>query len=154
VDKLPFKSDYVGTYIASLTPPEIIGPLPEGIRINFYVTGGEMFGEKLRGSLRAVGGDWLTLRSDGVATLDVRVTIETHDGALIYVHYNGVGDLGPAGYADFLAGKLPKTMGLRTTPRMHTAHAAYTWVNRVQFFSIGEVDFENSSVRYDVYALG
>jgi len=35
------------------------------------------------GKLRPVGGDWLTIRKHGVAILDVRATIETHDGALI-----------------------------------------------------------------------
>src|SRR5205823_2810152 len=78
--------------------------------------------------------------ADGVGILDVRTTIETHDGALIYVAYSGVGDLGPDGHAKFLRGELPAKLPLRTVPRMQTAHPAYEWVNRCQFLSIGEAD--------------
>ena len=40
-----------------------------------------------------MGGDWLTLRSDGVGILDVRATLEADDGALIYTSYSGGDDL-------------------------------------------------------------
>ena len=53
----------------TLNPPEVIGPVPEGIRVNLYITGGEVTGRKVRGKLRPVGGDWLTIRRDGVAIL-------------------------------------------------------------------------------------
>ena len=53
-------------------PPEVIGETPEGIRVNFYVTGGEITGTRLNGKVLPVGGDWLTLRRDGVGILDVR----------------------------------------------------------------------------------
>lgn len=150
----PVKLDYMGSYRARLqNPPEVIGALAQGIRINFHILGGEVSGEKLRGILRPVGADFFTLRSDGVGILDVRATIETHDGALIDIHYTGVGDLGATGYTDFIAGKLPKTLSLRTTPLMHTAHPDYAWVNRLQFVSAGEVDLETGVVAYDVYAL-
>lgn len=154
MNQFPYQMDYVGSYSATLrNPPEVIGALPEGIRINFEVTGGEVGGGSIRGIVRPAGGDWFTLRSDGVGILDVRATIETHDGALIYLHYSGVGDFGPGGHADFLAGKLPKTLGLRTAPQMHTAHPDYAWVNRLQFVGVGAVDLETAVVRYDVYAL-
>ena len=40
-------------------------------------------------TLRPVEADWLTIRCDGVVALDVRATIEIHDGALIYLTYTG-----------------------------------------------------------------
>jgi hypothetical protein len=49
----------------------MIGPLPEGIRAILHVTKGEMTGPKLRGRILPGGGDWLTVRTDGVAILDV-----------------------------------------------------------------------------------
>jgi hypothetical protein len=148
-----YEMDYLCTYSATLAPPEVIGPVAEGIRINFYVTGGEANGPKLRGKLRPVGGDWLTLRRDGIAVLDVRATFETAEGALIYVIYNGIGDLGPDGYENFLAGKMPDRIDLRTAPRMWTVHPDYLWVNRVQCVGVGAVTFASSSVSYDLYAL-
>ena len=63
---------------------DVIGLVAEGVRINFRVTSGEISGPKLRGKLRPTGGDWLTRRTDGVADLDVRVTLESEDGGLIY----------------------------------------------------------------------
>ena len=48
------------SYTASLEmPPETIGPVPGGVRVNVYITGGEVEGPKLRGKLRPVGADKL-----------------------------------------------------------------------------------------------
>src|SRR5829696_2751553 len=96
--------EHICSYWATVTAPEVIGPLAEGVRVNVYVTDGEVSGPKMRGRVRPVGGDWLTLRPDGVGVLDVRATIELEDGALIYTTYNGVADLGAGGYDRFLAG--------------------------------------------------
>jgi len=149
-----FQLEHIFTFGAQLeSPPEVIGPVPEGIRANFYCKGGEITGPKLRGRCRAVGGDWLTVRTDGVVVLDVRTTLETHDGALIATSYTGVGDLGPDGYHKFLNGNLPARLALRVTPRCQTAHTEYAWLNRVQCLGIGEVDTEQSHVSYDIYAV-
>jgi hypothetical protein len=48
-----FMRDYHLEYIFSYTaharlPPEIIGPVPDGIRAYVYVTGGEAYGPKVR----------------------------------------------------------------------------------------------------------
>src|SRR5215472_5075127 len=84
--------------------PEAIGPLPEGLRVNFYNAGGEITGPRIRGKLRPVGGDWVTVRKDGIAMLDARVTLETEDGALILATYPGTIDFGEDGYDRFLRG--------------------------------------------------
>ena len=127
--------------------------MPEGIRVNFYFTGGEVIGPKIQGKLRPVGADWLTIRRDGVGILDIRGTIETQDGALIYTTYTGVGDLGEDGYEKFLRGELPQTLPLRTVPRYQTAHPEYQWLNRLQCLGIGEVNLERLEVQYDLYAV-
>jgi len=147
-----YEVDYLCSYNATLRP-EIIGPVAEGLRINFHVTGGEVNGPRLRGILRPVGGDWLTLRTDGVGILDVRATIETHDQALIHVAYTGACDLGENGYEAFINNALPPSAPLRTAPRFQTAHPDYRWLNRVQCFNVGEVDLRRFEVHYDVYAL-
>ena len=149
-----YTMEHICSYTATLeSPPELIGPTPEGLRLNVYVTGGEVTGPRLRGRVRPVGGDWLTIRTDGVGILDVRATIETHDGALIYIAYTGVGDLGEDGHARFLGGEPPRVLPLRTAPRLQTSHPDYTWVNRFQYVNVGEVDFESFAVAYDLYAL-
>lgn len=133
---------------------DVIGPVAEGIRVNFRVTSGEISGPKLQGKLRPTGGDWLTLRTDGVGILDVRVTFETDDGALIGASYTGVADLGEDGHPRFLAGESPPSgLPLRVVPRFQTSHPAYTWLNRLQCLGIGEAFLERGEVRYDVYAV-
>jgi hypothetical protein len=148
-----YELEHICSYSATLAAPEIIGPAPEGIRANFYVTGGEATGPKIRGKLRAAGGDWITIRRDGVGVLDVRGTIETRDGALILVTYSGMLDLGEDGYDKFLRGEMPPKPRIRTTPRFFTSHPEYLWLNRLHCLGVGEADIANSIVRYDVYAV-
>ena len=147
-----YRLEYAFSYTAQVRlPPEVIGPTPDGIRANFYVTSGEVDGPKLKGKFAPVGGDWLLIRRDGVAVLDVRATIETHDAALIYLSYNGVADLGPNGYEAFLNGNLPQKATIRAVPRLLTSHPNYLWMNRLQCLNVGDVDLSTGLVRYDVY---
>jgi hypothetical protein len=135
------------------TPAEIIGPVPDGIRVTFYISGGTVDGPALKGRVKPVGADYFTVRPDGMGVLDVRATIETDDNALIYVSYSGLGDLGPDGYAKFLAGELPAELALRTTPRLQSAHPAYQRFHRLLCVGIGSADLQSSTVTYDVYAI-
>jgi hypothetical protein len=93
-----YRLEHIMSYTAKLGERETIGPIPEGLRVNVQVTGGEVTGPRVFGKLRPLSGDWLMIRRDGVAILDVRTTIETHDGGLIYVTYLGTSDKGEDGY--------------------------------------------------------
>lgn len=154
VNRLPnVQLEHICSYWAVLAPPEVIGPIPEGLRVNFYVTSGEVSGPKMQGRIRPVGGDWLLIRPDGVGLLDVRATMELDNGALVYTTYGGVVDLGPNGYNLFLQGNLPARADLRIVPRYHTSHADYLWLNRLQCVGVGSADMEHLKVSYDIYAL-
>jgi Protein of unknown function (DUF3237) len=145
--------EYVCSYWATLAAPEIIGPVAEGIRVNFYVTSGEVSGPKMKGRLRPVGGDWLTIRSDGVGVLDVRATMELENGAVVYTSYGGVLDLGPDGYNQFAKGILPPRVDLRIAPRYFTSHPDYLWLNRLQCVGVGGFDRDTLKVDYDIFAM-
>ena len=105
--------------------------------------------------MRPTGGDWLTLRTDGVVIVDVCLTIETHDGALIYASYQGAIDFGEDGYQKIIEQALPPMVRkIRTAPRFQTAHPNYQWLNRLQCLGIGQTDPERpGAVHYDVYAV-
>lgn len=149
-----YTMEHICSYSATLHSPfEAIGETPLGLRVNGYVSGGEVNGPRLRGRVRPVGGDWLTIRRDGMGMLDVRATMETDDGALIDVQYQGLMDLGGDGYARMLAGDLPARVAIRAVPRLVCAHPDYLWLNRLQCLNVGEVDFASSAVRYDMYAV-
>lgn len=147
------RTEYLLSYSVGLQAPELIGPVPEGVRATFYLLGGEVRGPRMNGRVRPVGADWFTMRRDGVGVLDVRGTIETAEGALIEFSYNGLGDLGADGYERMLRGELPPKLPLRTTPRFRSADPAYEWLHRLICIGVGEVDFVRSEVSYDVYAL-
>ena len=71
-------------------PAMEVGSVPDGDRAIFTVKGGSFEGPHLKG--RVVpdsGADWIRVRPDGVAVLDVRFCLETHDGALLYVYWQG-----------------------------------------------------------------
>ena len=149
-----YKLEHICSYTGQLTAiPEVIGPAQEGIRVNFYSAGGDISGPHIRGTVRAVGGDWATVRKDGVAYLDVRTTFETHDGALILITYQGVAELGADGYDKFLKGEMPPVVRLRTAPRFVTSHPEYLWLNRLFCFAVGEYRTETNEATYDVYAV-
>ncbi len=132
---------------------EVIGPVPEGLRVNIYIPGGEASGPKVYGKFHPGGADWHLLRPDGVGILDVRTTLETREEALIYAAYSGVAELGEDGYERFLRGELPPTVPIRVAPRFQTAHPDFQWLNRLQCLGIGEFNAERSEISYDVYAV-
>ena len=148
-----YSMEQLFSFTGTLDAPQFVGPVPEGLRIIFPMTGGVVSGPRLQGRILPGGGDWMVGRRDGVAILDVRGTIETHDGALVYMFYSGVGDLGEDGYEKALRGEMPALLRLRTAPRLLTAHPAYAWLNRLQCVGIGEAVTTELRVGYDVYAL-
>lgn len=149
-----YKMEHVCSYRATLAPPEVFTAPPGDLRVNIYVTGGEVWGPRLQGKIKPIGADWWTLRTDGVAVLDVNAVIEANDGALIDVQYNGIFDLGPDAYNAFLKGEPVTRTRVYAAPLLRTAHPAHQWVNRTQFVNVGEADFAKLEVTYDVYALG
>lgn len=151
---LPCQFEHIFSVLVRLhSPPEIIGPVPQGLRMNHYIAGGEVNGPKLRGRIRAVGGDWLTLRPDGVLLLDVRTTLETEDGALVAVSFTGLSDLGEDAFGKFQRGEAPEKISYRAAPRFETAHPAYQWLNRLFALAVGEVDRPHAEVRAHCYAV-
>src|SRR3546814_17166640 len=82
---------YLCSYRAAFTEPQQqIGKAHFGRRMIAALTGGEVEGERLHGRVMPSGGDWATIDDNDTLRLDARITMETHDGALIYVSYRGV----------------------------------------------------------------
>jgi hypothetical protein len=86
------------------------------------------------------GGDWILNRTDGVTQLDVRLTMQTDDGALIYMTYKGLRH-GPADVmAKLAAGETvdPSLLYFRTAPFFETAaDGKYAWMNKAVFVATG-----------------
>ena len=117
----------------TLAPPQELGDSPLGRRRIIPITGGSFRGEKLAGRVLPGGADWQVIRTDGVAELDARYTLETDDRALIYVRNFGYRH-GPADVLARLAAGEPVDPSLyymRTTPRFETGAERYRWLNRL-----------------------
>ena len=112
----------------STAPTQSAGAGPHGTRVTFPITGGTFEGERLRGKVLPGGDDWTVKRSDGIVELDLRITLETDDGALIYMTFEGIRDDGAPGAPYF-----------RTLPRFETAQPKYAFLNRLVAVGIGEI---------------
>jgi hypothetical protein len=104
---------------------EEVGATPRGKLSIYPVTGGSFEGQRLRGAVLAGGGDWVTAMSDGTSEVDLRVTLETDDGALIHMTFTGVRD--------------DANHYFRTLPRFETAAPKYAFLNRLLAIGIGEI---------------
>jgi Protein of unknown function (DUF3237) len=121
-----------------LEPNRVIMPNgPHGMRVFVPVLGGTVRGPRITANLHPnSGGDWVHARADGVAQLDVRLTMLTDDGAPISMEYKGI--LGPE--------RVP-----RVAPLFQTGDERYLWLNHVQAVAIGAAG--KHVVDYEVYAL-
>jgi Protein of unknown function (DUF3237) len=128
------------TITADTSPPTVINAGPQGTRVIVNVTGGAFEGPKMKGTvLPGPGGDWLTMRADGTAKLDVRIILKTDDGADILMTYNGV------------MTTVDGAPRIRTAPLFETGDQRYAWLNGVQAVAQGAPGKGN--VTYEVYAL-
>src|SRR5205823_7388076 len=121
-------------------PLQRLGAVPHGIRTIVPVTGGEFEGPRLRGKVLPGGCDWTLLRSDGVLELDLRLTLETDDGASIYMTSFGLRH-GPLDVLAALArGESvdPSRYYFRTAPRFETSAPQYAFLNRLIAISSGD----------------
>lgn len=122
--------------VVDLNPLQNIGPGPFGQRIFFGAAGGTFEGPKLRGEVLAGGGDWALFRADGGMSLDVRLTLRTHDGALVHMTYGGRWINPPELRADMAdpvkrARIDPARYYFRTTPLFETGAKPYAWLNDI-----------------------
>jgi hypothetical protein len=123
----------------ALAAPQELGDTPQGRRRIIGITGGRFSGERLSGRVLPGGADWQVIRADGVADLDARYTLETSDGALIYVRNRGYRH-GPAEVLKKLSSGEevdPSLYYMRTTPRFETGDARYAWLNRIVCVATG-----------------
>jgi hypothetical protein len=122
--------------VVDLNPRLNIGAAASGQRVLFGSAGGSFEGPRLRGEILAGGGDWALFRPDGAMTLDVRLTLRTHDNALIYMTYGGRWIV-PAELRADLADPVkryqvdPARYYFRTNPLFETGSSDYGWLNDI-----------------------
>jgi hypothetical protein len=111
------------TMRVQLKPPIEVGTGPAGTRLIFEAESVKFSGDRFSGEMVGVAsGDWLLVGPEGTATLDIRATYRTHDGAIVFGQYHGRMDASEG--LD-----LPKT--IYVTPRFETGDERYAWLNRI-----------------------
>jgi hypothetical protein len=132
----------LATATATLAEPITLPNTPAGTRAIFeirdYRFEGARFTARQRGAAAA---DWFAVGPDGTGTLDVRVTLETHDGGLVLLHYGGRADAARA------LGGGPLYVALQ----FDTGDERYAWLNRIVAVAKGKVS--GNLVTYEVYEV-
>jgi hypothetical protein len=139
---------------ATLGEPLDLGETERGRRRIVPLTGGTFAGPELNGKLLpGASADWQIVLADGTALGDIRYTLQTDDGALLYVRSRGV----RRGSEDVLArlGRGEEVDAseyvFRTSTRIETGSARLDWLNKGVFISVG--GRRPGSVIYETYLV-
>lgn len=134
------ESEFLYKISLSIDKPYDTGHSPYGTRLAYPIKGGTFEGPKIKGTVKAVGEDWLLKVDETTNKLDVRLVLETDDGALISCTYKGINHKNADG-----------TSYWRITPSFETSAAKYAWLNYI--VAVGKGSFVDGSVTYEVYAI-
>jgi hypothetical protein len=147
------RTTHLMTLTLSVAGMQPIGATPNGNRRVGLVAGGKFEGAKLKGTVLPGGSDWIIGRPDGSTTLDVRIVLETHDGASIGMTYRGMRH-GPAAVMERInAGQHadPSEYYFRTSVAFETAAPKYDWLNRI--IAVGTGDRRPEGPIYDIFEV-
>ncbi len=135
------------THLASLTLDVasdrlyLLGATPAGTRIIQEIAAARLEGAEVSGSMIGnAGADWLAVDVSGVATFDIRMTLQTDDGAVLYLAYEGRADWSGG------MGQGPVYVGMR----FEAGDERYRWLNALQLFGRGQLG-EGGRLVYEIY---
>lgn len=133
------RSEYLGRLTIEVGHSHMVGAAPRGrLRVDVFA-GGTFEGPRIKAKILSGGSDVLTERNDRAMQPDVRLTLETDDGALIFVSYRGVRHGSPEAMAMIARGEIPDPSAyyLRNAPFFETAAPKYDWLNRIVAIGVG-----------------
>jgi Protein of unknown function (DUF3237) len=140
---------------ASIGDPLDLGETSAGHRRIVPLTGGSFRGPELRGTLLAgASADWQILLADGTALGDVRYTLKTERGDLLYVQSQSVRH-GSAAVLERLGRGEDVDAGeytFRGLVNIETGADSLDWLNKGTFISVG--GRQRAGVIYEVYLVG
>jgi len=131
--------DPVCTLQVELGPIHEMGQGRGGVRRIVPIIGGSVEGPLLNGRILDVGADWQSIFSNGLAELDTRYAMQTHDGAVIEIRNYGFRH-GPEEVIKAMArGESVDHQAyyMRTHARLETGDERYSWVNKTLFVGSG-----------------
>ena len=139
---------------ATVGPPLDLGDTAHGHRRIVPLAGGTFTGPELNGRLiSGASADWQTVLADGTALGDIRYTLQTDAGHVLYVQSRGVRH-GSAEVLDRLARGEdvdPSEYTFRTSTQIETAAPELDWLNKGVFISVGAR--HANGVTYETYLV-
>ncbi len=132
-----------------------LGETHAGRRRIAHLTSGRFSGPGLAGELvPGASADWQLLLGDGTAIADIRYTLRTDDGALLYVRSHGIRHGPPSVLARIVAGEAVAAgeYTYRLATVIETAAPELDWMNKGIFVAVGAR--EPSGVVYETYLAG
>ena len=148
--RFDYSLEFLGALSVRLRP-EVLGHTPEGYQINFYVVKGEIRGPRMNGIVRPEGGDWMSIRPDGVGQVHIHITYEMTDGGLVLERSGGVIYVGPDGYERVTRGDFVGVPNVYLTPDYITADPRWNWLNSLQCYGLGHVVMGELRLECDIY---
>jgi hypothetical protein len=139
---------------AALGEPLDLGATAQGRRRIVPLTGGTFTGPDLNGTLLpGASADWQIVLDDGTALGDIRYTLQTDKGDLLYVQSRGVRHGSPEVLARLGRGEdvSPSEYTFRTSTQIETASPDLEWLNRGVFISVA--GRQPTGVSYEVYLV-
>jgi hypothetical protein len=125
---------------ATLAQPLDLGEVAGGRRRIVPLIGGSFTGRELNGTLLpGASADWQTVLPDGTALGDIRYTLRTDDGDLIYVRSRSVRHGPPEVLARLGRGEDvdASEYTFRASTQIETAAPHLAWLNQGVFISVG-----------------
>ena len=140
---------------AALGEPLDVGDSAQGHRRIVPLTGGTFEGPVV-GSGKLVPGasaDWQTILPDGTALGDIRYTLRTDAGAILYVQSRSVRHGSPEVLARLTHGEDvdPSEYTFRTATQIQTSESALDWLNKGVFIGVGARAV--AGVIYEIYLV-
>jgi hypothetical protein len=138
-----------------LGEPLEFGEVNQGRRRIVPQIGGTFEGPDMRGKLLpGVSADWQIVLPDGTALADVRSTLQTDAGDLLYVQSRGVRHGSPEVLERLGRGEDVDASDyvFRTSTQIETASRELAWLNKGVFISVGGRSV--GGVVYETYLVG
>lgn len=139
---------------ATLGPPQNLGQIRGVQRRIVPLTGGTFTGPELAGALLpGASADWQTILPDGTAIGDIRFTLQTETGDLLYVQSRSVRHGSPEVLARLGRGEdvSPSEYTFRASTEITTAAADLEWLNKGVFITVG--GRQAAGVVYETYLV-
>ncbi len=139
---------------ASLGQPLELGAIGQGRRRIVPLTGGTFTGPDVSGTLvPGASADWQTVLPDGTALGDIRYTLQTDGGDLLYVRSRSVRHGPPEVLARLGRGEDvdPSEYTFRAATEIESAAPGLDWLNKGVFISVG--GREAAGVIYETYLV-